>query len=245
MTPCKQDGVSPLINSSRLNLRTMSARQRERLEVTVEERHGWALNQSHAKVRDLQQDLEEEQYEHLLSQEALSLRMKKQKEKDKDSLLQAEGKQNQLQELVTAAERRTKELERRLRIEATALEKGMQRSEKADGMVARMRTQLEAKCDEEKRIAVEVELVRKKEKDLETRLTNMAGEYKRTCDELKHAQGQVDKWKAYDKKQRVTKKKRFQILQSDRDATANVSYCPEANIIMLPGFTCFFFSCRN
>ena len=196
-------------------------------------------------MRDLQQDLGEEQYEHLLSQEALSLRLKKQKEKEKDSLMQAEGKQNQLQELVTVAERRTKELERRLRIEATALEKGMQRSKKADGMVASMRTQLEAKCVEETRIAVEVDFVRKKEKDLETRLTNMGSEYKRTCDELKHAQGQVDKWKAYDKKQRVTKKKRFQMLQSDRDATANVSCCPEANILMLPGFyvICLYMFC--
>jgi chromosome segregation ATPase len=212
----------------------MSARQRERVQKTVEERHGWALNQSHAKVRDLQQDLEEEQYEHLLSQEALSLRLKKQKEKEKDSLMQAEGKQNQLQELVTAAERRTKELERRLRIEATALEKGMQRSKKADGMVASMRTQLEAKCDEETRIAVEVEFVRKKEKDLQTRLTNMGSDYKRTCDELMHAQGQVDKWKAYDKKQRVTKKK-----------TADVSCCPDANILMLPGFyvICLYMFC--
>ena len=150
--------------------------------------------------------------------------------------MQAQGKQNQLQELVTAAESRLTELERRLRTEATALEKGRQGLKKADGMVASMQTQLKAKCDEEKKIAVEFELVRKKEKDLETRLTNMGSEYKRTCDELKHAQGQVDKWKAYDNKQRVTKKKRFQILKRERDATANVSCCPEANILMSPGF---------
>jgi hypothetical protein len=68
----------------------------------------------------------------------------------------------------------------------------------------------------------------------------MGSEYKRTCDELKRAQGQVGKWRAYDNKQRVTKKKRFQNLKNDRDANANVSCCPEANILMLPGFLCYF-----
>jgi hypothetical protein len=68
MTPCKQDGVSPVLNAARLNLRRMSARQRERLEITVEEPHDWALSQSHEKVRELQQELKEEMYEHLLSQ---------------------------------------------------------------------------------------------------------------------------------------------------------------------------------
>jgi hypothetical protein len=95
----------------------------------VEERHGWALNQSHAKVRDLQQDLEEEQYEHLLSQEALSLRMKKQKQKDKDSLMKAEGKRLSLHDLVVAAERSCVDAERQLRVETSEVEKALRRCE--------------------------------------------------------------------------------------------------------------------
>jgi hypothetical protein len=55
--------------------------------------------------------------------------MKKQKQKDKDSLMQAEGKQHSLHDLVVAAELSCKNVERRLRVETTEADKAVRRCE--------------------------------------------------------------------------------------------------------------------
>jgi hypothetical protein len=128
MTPYKQDGVSPVLNSVRLNLRTMFAIGKGSAW-KLRWRNGWALNQSEEKVRELQQELEDEKYEHLLSQEALMLRMKKLKQKDKDSLMQAERKQHSLHDLIVAAELGCKDVERRLRFETSEADKAIRRCE--------------------------------------------------------------------------------------------------------------------
>ena len=86
ISPCNEFGVSPLMNERRVNLRTVTASTRARLETTVEERHGWALTQSHEKVQELRQELDDEKYAHLLRQEALSLRLSEQKQKGKECL---------------------------------------------------------------------------------------------------------------------------------------------------------------
>jgi hypothetical protein len=57
----------------------MSARQLDRLESKVEERHGWALARSHEEVRALEDKLDEHNYDHMLEKEALVLRAKQQK----------------------------------------------------------------------------------------------------------------------------------------------------------------------
>jgi hypothetical protein len=56
-------------------LRTISARQRERLERTVDERHGLALMGSREEVRQLRVNLKEEEYQHFLEKEVLILRV--------------------------------------------------------------------------------------------------------------------------------------------------------------------------
>jgi hypothetical protein len=99
MSRCNQDGVSPVQNMARLNLRTMSARQLDRLQTKVEKRHGWALTRSREEVRELEQNKEDQDYEHLLEKEAIILRAKTQKQQAKDALTDAEEKQDRLNAL--------------------------------------------------------------------------------------------------------------------------------------------------
>ena len=47
ISPCNEFGISPLMNERRMNLRTVSASTRARLETQVDERHSRALTQSH------------------------------------------------------------------------------------------------------------------------------------------------------------------------------------------------------
>ncbi len=54
---CNQDGMTPVQSENRVNLRTMSARSRERLEKRVEERHDWALRTSRDEVEVLKEQL--------------------------------------------------------------------------------------------------------------------------------------------------------------------------------------------
>jgi hypothetical protein len=103
ISPCNEFGISPLMNERRLNLRTVSASTRARLETQVDERHGRALMQSHEEVRELQAKLEEERYDHLLAKEAVVLRAKTQQRKDKEAITQAQDKQHKLHDLVTLA----------------------------------------------------------------------------------------------------------------------------------------------
>ncbi len=52
MSRCKQDGVSPVQNKARINLRTMSAGPLHRLEEKMDERNGWALAQTQEELRE-------------------------------------------------------------------------------------------------------------------------------------------------------------------------------------------------
>jgi hypothetical protein len=85
-------------------MRKISARQREQLERTTDDRHGLALTGSQEEVRQLTVKLEEEEYQHLLEKEALILRGNHQKIKDKEAVKQAEEKGERLNALVQAAE---------------------------------------------------------------------------------------------------------------------------------------------
>jgi hypothetical protein len=117
------------LNSFRLNVRTMSERQRERLERMVDERHGFALMGSREEVRQLRVNLEEEEYQHLLEKEALILRSKHQKSKDKEAVKQAEEKGERLNALVEAAEGSQRLLERRLQAQRKETETAVGRCE--------------------------------------------------------------------------------------------------------------------
>jgi hypothetical protein len=130
---CKRDGVSLAHNKARVNLRTMSAGQLRRLEEKVEERQGWALTRSREEVRELAQKIDDLDYEHLLVKEAIRLRTKTQKQQAKDSLTNAEEKQDRLNALVMAAEESTNALERRLRLETLAADKALGRCGEVGG----------------------------------------------------------------------------------------------------------------
>ncbi len=136
-------------------------------------------------MRDLQQKLEEDQYEHLLSQEALSLRMKKQKQKDKDSLMQAEGKRHSLHDLVVAAELSCKDVERRLRVETSQAEKAVWRCATLEAANKAVSMKLEAKCVDlehtnAKNAEAEKELGR-----LRRDMRHLQNELVRKCDDIK------------------------------------------------------------
>ncbi len=124
MSRSNQEGVSPVYNKSRVNLRTMSAVQLNRLETKVEERNGWALTRSREEVLELKAKLEDTDYEHLLEKEAImlqkkgvTLRAKNQRMKDKESLKVAEERQDRLQEQVAAAEMSSVNMGRKLRVQ--------------------------------------------------------------------------------------------------------------------------------
>jgi hypothetical protein len=152
MSLCKQDGVSPAQNKARVNLRTISAGQLQRLEEKVEERHGWALTRSREEVRELEDKIDDLDYEHLLEKEAIILRAKTQKQQAKDSLTQAEEKQDRLSVLVLAAEDSTKALERKLRLEMLAADKALGRCERLAAAKEAVNNNLEEKCAEMERL---------------------------------------------------------------------------------------------
>jgi hypothetical protein len=245
MSRCNAFGISPFENETRMNLRTVTGGTRERLQKKADERHEWVLKSSREQVGKLTRQIEDERYTTMLEKEAIVMRAQRQRHKDRDALQDSECRQKKLQYLVTAAECANKELDRQVRLEAKENEKSWKRSEKADGLIAKMRMELNEQCDEEKRLQVELELVGKKEKELETRLETMGIEYRRKCDELKHVQGQFANWKALDIKQRVTQKKRQQRLQSELDATAKVSSCSARvpNILCWKFIIFFVFPC--
>jgi hypothetical protein len=127
LTRCNQDGITPVHSVGRLNLRTMSAGTKERLEMRVDERHGWALTTSRQEVEHLKKQWLEEEYGHMLDKEAAVMRARRQKNKDKEALTQAGVKADNLQLLVVAAEYSTKEVERHLRTECFEVDKALRR----------------------------------------------------------------------------------------------------------------------
>jgi hypothetical protein len=84
-------GISPLTSERRLNLRTISARTKERLEKKVDEQHGWSLLQRQEEVHDLAKKLEDERCDHLLEKKAITLRAKFQKKMAQEHATQGGG----------------------------------------------------------------------------------------------------------------------------------------------------------
>ncbi len=148
LTRCSQDVMTPVHSVGRLNLRTMSAGTKERLEMRVEERHGWALTTSRQEVERLQEQLLEEQYGHLLDKEAAVMRARTQKNKDKEALTQASVKADNLELLVVAANHSTKEVERRLRKESSEVDKAQRRVTQLERAQEPLETKLNAKSRE-------------------------------------------------------------------------------------------------
>ena len=197
MTKCNQEGMSPVLSEARLNLRTMSARTKNRLELRADEMHAWALKRSNEKVVELETQLQEESSQHLMEKEACVMRANKQKRKDKEYLAQAEERHTRLEGLFVAAEVASKQLERKLRVETieglkvwdqlhtaetmvAALEE--QSTAKLQGLrteVAELQEKLKAKCDEVKSQAKHVNDLEKRLRDVEVNMARVEANCKR------------------------------------------------------------------
>jgi hypothetical protein len=185
MSLCKQDGVSPAHNKSRVNLRTMSAGQLRRLEEKVEDRQGWELTRSREEVRELTQKIDDLDFEHFLEKEALQLRAKTQKQQAKDSLTDAEEKQDRLNALVMAAEESTKALERKLRLETLAADKALGRCERLAAAKEAVNINLEEKCTEMARLKASNEEAENELRKLRTHVKQLERELRRMDDVMK------------------------------------------------------------
>jgi hypothetical protein len=191
MTKCNQEGMSPVVCEARLNLRTISARTKNRLELRADEMHAWALKRSHDKVVELETQLQEETYQHLMEKEACVMRANKQKRKDKDYLAQAEERHTKLEGLFVAAEVASKQLERKLRVETIEGFKVWDQLHTAETMVADLEEQatanvqesrmevavleekLKGKCDEVKSKATHVNDLEKRLRDVEVSMARV------------------------------------------------------------------------
>jgi hypothetical protein len=142
ISPVNEFGLSPLTNARRVNLRTMSARQLQRLETKVD---GWALAHSHEELLALEEKVEDLKYEHLLAKEAVVLRAKEQKKKDKESLTGAELKHDRLNVLLTAAVQESKLLERQIRVANVQGDKAEEGNEALEEAMGRLTVALVAK----------------------------------------------------------------------------------------------------
>jgi hypothetical protein len=198
MTKCNQEGISPVLSEARLNLRTMSARTKNRLELRADEMRAWALKRSNDKVVELETQLQEESYQHLMEKEACVMRANKQKRKDKEYLAQAEERHTILQGLFVAAEVASKQLERKLRVETIeGLKVLLDQLHAAETMVADLEEQstaklqgsrtevadlqekLKAKCDEVKAKARHVNDLGKRLRDVEVNMARVEANCKR------------------------------------------------------------------
>jgi hypothetical protein len=175
----------------------MSARTKHRLEKRVDEMHGWALEKSNDKVVELETQLEEETYCHLLEKEAYHMRVNKQKKKDKDSLAQAEDKQGRLEGLLVAAEVATKQFERKLRVETVECRKVRDNLHEAEMTVADLKEELTAKLQRSLEEVVELQAKLKGKCD---ELTSMARHVKGLQKRVQDAEA---KWNREEKKGRA------------------------------------------
>jgi hypothetical protein len=184
ISPCNEFGISPLMNERRMNLRTVSASTRARLETQVDERHGRALTQSQEEVRELQTKLEEERYAHLLAKEAVVLRAKNQKRKDKEAFAQAQDKQDKLHDLVAVAELSRKDLERWLRVESTEAGKAVQRCERLEEARQSDNMELQAQSGALEDTNAKYREADKELRSLRTEVKNLNKELRRKGDDI-------------------------------------------------------------
>jgi hypothetical protein len=148
MTPCNQEGMSPYQNSARLNMRTISTRQREHLQKKADERHGFELADKDAKMRELTDQLEVEENEHLLQKQAQLLRGENQRKKDKEALQEAECNGERLHNLILVAELTQKRLERQLNQQTKEGEAAEGRCDGLAVAMASLQVKYDAKCGE-------------------------------------------------------------------------------------------------
>ena len=233
-------GISPLMNERRLNLRTMSARTRARLENKVDEQHGWALKQSNEETFDLKAKLEDETYEHLLEREAVRLRARNQKKKDQKALTQAVEKQDKLLERIAAVELSSKGMERQIRVETIETEKAEARCEALEALQSCKRD-LEAKCGE-------LEAAHGKCNEAGKELKKLRQKAKVQDGKVNEMVATLDSWKANNNERRKRVQKDTDTLRQERDNLFMVVTLPPILFIIsfvFPlSYFCVFFICR-
>jgi hypothetical protein len=203
----------------------MSARQLQRLETKVDERHGWALARSHEEVRALKDTLDEHNYDHLLEKEALVLRAKQQKKKDKESLTEAEVKHHKLTALLTVAELDKTYLGRQIRGATILGEKAEERIEALDDAKASMKVALEAKGRQLENADAEL-------KEAKKELRRVRMELNATCLERDLLAGKMESAHDLETQRRQKSKEKMQALTKERDDLNLVTSIPLFLFIM-------------
>jgi hypothetical protein len=210
ISPVNEFGLSPLTNARRVNLRTMSARQLQRLEAKTDERHGWALARSNEEVLALEDKLEDEKNDHLLAKQAFVLRAKEQKAKDKALLTGAEVKHARLNVLLTAALQESKVFERQIRVANVQGDKAEERIEALDEAMERLTMALEGKGQ-----ALDTAEANLKEANKELRRVRM--ELNASCVERDLLSGKLNSAQELETKRQEKSKQKLHALRQERD----------------------------
>ena len=225
ISPVNEFGLSPLTNERRVNLRTMSARQLQRLETKVDERHGWALARSEEEVRELKDTLDEHNYEHLLEKEALVLRAKQQKKKEKESLTEAEVKHQRLTALLTVAEQDKNLLGRQIRGATIRGEKAEERIDALDDARVSLKVALEAKGRQLESCDADL-------KEAKKELRRVRMELNATCLERDLLTGKMESAHELETKWRQKSNQKMEALSKERDDLNLVTPLPLFLFIM-------------
>jgi hypothetical protein len=225
MSRCNSFGMSPFGNEQRVNLRTVSARTRERLAKKVEEKHGFALQRSEEEVEKLMTQVEEVQYGAMLDKEAVVMRAQKQRKKDKDLLLKADEERKKISGLLALAEVANKDLDRHLRVERSEMAKGEDKIQSVKDKVVQLGGLLKLKCDEANTLGESMGLLAKEARVGDARLTSLQGLYETKCKELHDEKKKFDNWKWFEQKKYKKLESAMAKLKQERDGLTNVRAC--------------------
>jgi hypothetical protein len=222
MSRCNSFGISPFENETRLNLRTVSGRTRERLEKSADERHSWALQTSQAEMQKLKVEMDAAHYLAMLEKEGLLTRAKKQKAKDHDLLQNSKARETKLTALVTEAEAATKRSERKLRGEINDGDKVWSSLKKAEAAGVELQTTLMARCDEVANMKRQVLELEVRVRHAETNLRSAEVQHAGTLADLVKLTATYDHWKERDAKSKRLSQKRTDELKTVRDNLTTV-----------------------
>ena len=225
MSRCNSFGMSPFGNEQRVNLRTVSARTRERLAKKVEENHGFALQRSEEEVEKLKTQIEEVQYRAMLDKEAVIMRAQKQKKKDKELLQKGDGERHRLSELVALAEVANKDLERQLRVEKSEVNKGNEKIRSVKNKVEELGEQLQKKCEESKTLVESMGLLAKEARQGDASHRSVQGQYEEKCKELNYDKKKFEHWKWLEQQKNKKLQSTLAKLTQERDDLSKVRAC--------------------
>jgi hypothetical protein len=208
----------------------MSAGQLHRLEEKIDERHGWALAQTHEDLREATSLLEDERYEHGLEKEGLLMRLRTQKQKEKLTRTEAVEERDKLELLVRAAEQSTKETGRQLRCELNGTNMAERRLTTLRESFENLKTELEVTCVA---LAAARDTIKEKDKELrrvrsqlEKEVATLRQALKGRCDEVELVTKKFEAWKEQDCKRQRRLKSACDDGRQERDNLLEVTAQP-------------------